>query len=129
MHKTKIVLIIFFHRHGHSDIFPTFANPSPGSLMVHPLSMRSTLLPLPIFLLDPSKTILFQSDHLKLDSLPELFSLIIDREAREIIRLVASVRPSVRPTLIFGIQSKISVCLSVIRKHSLSRAALAVEGF
>ncbi len=77
-------------------LLPTPPQDDPGSLMVHPLSMRSTLLPLPIFLLDPSKTILFKSDHLKLDSLPELFSLIfIDREAREIILSVASVRPSV----------------------------------
>ncbi len=42
---------------------------------------------------------------------------IIDREAKEIIRLVASVRPSVRPfvNMTHGIQTTISVCLSVIR--------------
>ncbi len=56
--------------------------------------------------------------------------MFIDREAREIIRLVASVHPSVRPfvyaltsepfdtwkiNMTHGIQTKISVCLSVIR--------------
>ena len=73
---------------------------------------------------------------------------IIDREAREIIRLVASIRLSVRPsvcqfvcrymgsacrvlrkiTMTHGIPSKISVCLSVIRKHSRSRAARSGQG-
>ena len=49
--------------------------------------------------------------------------VIIDRKAREIITFVASVRPSVSQSTLsdlknimtYGIQSKISVCLSVIR--------------
>ncbi len=43
--------------------------------------------------------------------------IFIDREAREIIRLVMSLRPS-----------KISVCLSVIRKRSRSKAARSGRG-
>ncbi len=50
--------------------------------------------------------------------------------------MFGSIRPSVRlfvGTLLFepfthGIQSKISVCLSVIRKHSRSRAARSSRG-
>ncbi len=50
--------------------------------------------------------------------------LIIYREAREIIRLVASVRLSVCLSVcLHGIQSKISVCVLVIRKRSRSKAA------
>ena len=55
---------------------------------------------------------------------------IIDREAREIIRLVASVRPSVRlfVCLTYEIQSKTSVCLSVIKESSRSKSCAQRSG-
>ncbi len=74
--------------------------------------------------------------------------LIINREAREIIRLVASVRPSVRPSvcaaewsiyglgllsakenhMTHGIQSKITVCLSVFKKRFVIKSCAQRSG-
>ncbi len=56
------------------------------------------------------------------------YALIIDREAREIIRLVASVRVFAcvfmlrKNTMTHEIQSKNSVCLSVIKERSRSKS-------
>ncbi len=58
-------------------------------------------------------------------------ALVIDREAREIIRLVASVRLSVRPCVCvqtYEIQSKTSVCLSVIKELSQSKSCTQRSG-